>query len=343
MTCRRFDRLLLDYYALAKDIDKYKLDLAWVQQDWSAVISMQLPFLDKITDAPDVLATKVAQLFIESPFSRKCSLSSGLGGHVASSFRQMIGKLARQKQLNDAVMDLALLHVANYKSGCYVIDSLSVADEKMHVPDQQLSSCKFVLVPVHMKDLMHWMIQIVEIQMSGTDPSKPKIWATFYDPLGLASNLEICQAKWLTFTLPMLQKWFSRDTESNKLLSLTPGCIKTSRINTKVPIMSTKQDPMLSKKLPEFPSVVAVMMTSPKQTDAVSCGVLCIAQAYSYISGVRSLKAYKTISEDDLAQMRLRLLWTLLNDSDLCDDGKDNTSGEKLDIMKRVAKAFRNE
>ncbi|KAG2763673.1 hypothetical protein PC129_g8576 [Phytophthora cactorum] len=66
------------------------------------------------------------------------------------------------------------------------------------------------------------MIQIVEIQMTTTDSTKQKLWATLYDPLGIESNLEMCQAKWLSFTLPMLQQWLNRDVDRAKLLNVVP-------------------------------------------------------------------------------------------------------------------------
>ncbi|KAG3072635.1 hypothetical protein PI124_g8744 [Phytophthora idaei] len=70
-----------------------------------------------------------------------------------------------------------------------------------------------------MKTLEHWIVQIIEIQMRDADTSKHKIWATFYDPLGVASNLDVCQTKWIAFTLPLLQQWFDRDSGRAKLLN----------------------------------------------------------------------------------------------------------------------------
>ncbi|KAG2773302.1 hypothetical protein PC129_g15606 [Phytophthora cactorum] len=67
-----------------------------------------------------------------------------------------------------------------------------------------LTSCNFVLVPIHMNALEHWMVQTTETQMRDADTSKHKIWAKFYDPLGVSSNLDVCQAKWISFTLPLL-------------------------------------------------------------------------------------------------------------------------------------------
>ncbi|KAI9993963.1 hypothetical protein PInf_016492 [Phytophthora infestans] len=129
----------------------------------------------------------------------------------------MVGRIARNKQLNDVAMVLALWHVSKYSPICYAVDSISVTDKKIFNPDYKRSS---VLVPVHMIALKHWMIQIVEVKMTDTEPSKRKIWATFYDPLGEDSNLEICQAKWTSFTLPLLEAWFKRDKDREKFRNL---------------------------------------------------------------------------------------------------------------------------
>ncbi|KAG3115447.1 hypothetical protein PI125_g5551 [Phytophthora idaei] len=117
------------------------------------------------------------------------------------------------------------------------------------------------------------MIQIVEIQMKSTDSTKQKLWATFYDPLGIESNLEICQAKWLSLTLPMLQQWFNRDLERTKLLNLVPQKRSTRSTSSSMNIDGALAEGPLST----FPSVHVVNMIQPTQVDGVSCGVLCAA------------------------------------------------------------------
>ncbi|KAG3246318.1 hypothetical protein PI124_g8952 [Phytophthora idaei] len=146
-----------------------------------------------------------------------------------------------------------------------------------------------------MKALEHWMVQIIEIQMRDADTRKHKIWPTLYDPLGVSSNFDVCQAKWIYFTLP-------------------------------------------ARVLPE---VVAVPLLHPEQTDSVSCGMLSIAQAYSYVRHVRSLKTSKSIPQNDITQMRLRLLWTLLHESSAADEDKDvHVWAEMVEIRKKIKKAF---
>ncbi|KAF4035081.1 hypothetical protein GN244_ATG12850 [Phytophthora infestans] len=82
-------------------------------------------------------------------------------------------------------------------------------------------------------------------------------------------------------------------------------------------------------------------MTRPTQVDGVSCEALCAAQAYSYISGERSLKAAKRVLNRDLELIRLRLLWATLHDGVTPDEAEDAALWAKMvEIRKMVKKAF---
>ncbi|KAG6952968.1 hypothetical protein JG687_00012677 [Phytophthora cactorum] len=82
-------------------------------------------------------------------------------------------------------------------------------------------------------------------------------------------------------------------------------------------------------------------MLRPTQVDGVSCGVFCATQAYSYVSGNRSLKTGKTISTGNLEQIRLRLLWVLLQGSTTATESKDaGVWAEMVEIRKLVKKSF---
>ncbi|KAG3188233.1 hypothetical protein JG687_00019699 [Phytophthora cactorum] len=119
--------------------------------------------------------------------------------------------------------------------------------------------------------------------MRGADTSKHKIWVTFYDPLGVASNLDVCQAKWISFTLPLLQQWFDRDSGRAKLLNFESTRRRGSSTTDNA---SAKTTPLVQHRV--LPEVVAVPLLYPKKMDSVSCGMLSIAQAYSYVRHVRS-------------------------------------------------------
>ncbi|KAF1773708.1 hypothetical protein GQ600_13003 [Phytophthora cactorum] len=162
-----------------------------------------------------------------------------------------------------------------------------------------------------MKALEHWMVQIIEIQMRDADTRKHKIWPTLYDPLGVSSYFD----------------WFDRDAGRDKLL------------NFQSDNASANTTPLMQQRV--LPEVVAVPLLYPKQTDSVSCGMLSIAQAYSYVRHVRSLKTSKSIPQNDITQMRLRLLWTLLHESSAADEDKDvQFWADMVEIRKKIKKAF---
>ncbi|KAL3660604.1 hypothetical protein V7S43_014369 [Phytophthora oleae] len=149
-------RLVLGYYDVLKVVEEYRKDLTWIERDWSSFGNLEHPFLEKITLSPSLLSREVAQLYRTSSLSRVLNVPSGLSGRcLTSTFREMVGRLARHKQLNDIALDMALWNVATYSTRCYAVDAFSATDENMFIPDNPLSNCKFVLVPVHMLALKH--------------------------------------------------------------------------------------------------------------------------------------------------------------------------------------------
>lgn len=270
--CRNYVRLVKNYYASMKAVDDYRMDLAWLRGGWSSMTPMKHQFLEEAPASPAVLSREVAQLFRQSPLSRTFVIPSGPAGRsVTSTLRHIVGKLARSKRLNDAVMDAALWHVSTYCKTCYAIDAISVTNEKRFVPDFSLASCNYVLVPIHMAALKHWIIQIVEIQMADPDTSKHKIWVTFYDPLGVASSLDVYQAKWISFTLPLLQQWFDRDQDREKLRKWVSNLVTTKRqINSGDSKAVTTTGPNDDGAAPmtspcSLPEIVAVPVTTPSR------------------------------------------------------------------------------
>ncbi|KAG6965787.1 hypothetical protein JG687_00005249, partial [Phytophthora cactorum] len=136
-------------------------------------------------------------------------LASEMGGFSMKYVRHLLEFFAINRIIDDYCMDLSWLE----QDWCGVSGmSPSTAQTAMLwmlclSPTRRfsfLTSCNFVLVPIHMNALEHWMVQTTETQMRDADTSKHKIWAKFYDPLGVSSNLDVCQAKWISFTLPLL-------------------------------------------------------------------------------------------------------------------------------------------
>ncbi|KAG1695299.1 hypothetical protein DVH05_020678 [Phytophthora capsici] len=143
-----------------------------------------------------------------------------------------------------------------------------------------------------MKALKHWMIQIVEIKMPDADSTKHKIWATFYEPLGAGSNLNICASKWISFTSPLLQSWFKQSIDRGMLRNLIPK----NRLKRSTSAARSRENGDDTPEL-QFLDVFAVRMTHPTQVDDVSCRILCAAQAYSYITESRSLNVKESMKK----------------------------------------------
>ncbi|GMF57110.1 unnamed protein product [Phytophthora fragariaefolia] len=59
-----------------------------------------------------------------------------------------------------------------------------------------------------------------------------------------------------------------------------------------------------------------VWLNAPKQTDGTSCGVLCIAQVYSILKDSFNL-ANAIVTQDDVAVMRLRIMWMIMMQPDM--------------------------
>ncbi|KAG6961333.1 hypothetical protein JG688_00009146 [Phytophthora aleatoria] len=278
----KYVRHLLEFFAINRIIDDYRMDLSWLEQDWCGVSPMQHAFLERTPEEAGTEATEVAQLFRQSSLSRTFVTPSGPTAQTAMPWMLCLSPTRRFSFL---------------------------------------TSCNFVLVPIHMNALEHWMVQTTETQMRDADTSKHKIWAKFYDPLGVSSNLDVCQAKWISFTLPLLQQWFDRDAGGDKLLSFQSTRRRGS--STTTDNASANTTPFVQQRV--LPEVVAVPLL----------------YAYSYVRHVRSLKTSKSIPQNDIAQMRLRLLWTLLHESSAADEDKDvQVWAEMVDIRKKIKKAF---
>ncbi|GMF49252.1 unnamed protein product [Phytophthora fragariaefolia] len=325
-------RLLRDYYCVMSVVDEFRKDIAWIERDWSKCGALEHPFLEKVTASPGVLAKEVAQLYKNSPLSRALVMPSRRAGRCEEA---PIGKASTTqdaKRRSDGCSSLSCVKLQykllRYRRG------LGYRRED-HRPRFPAIKPYTLLVPVHMKALKHWMIQIVEIKVSEHDISKDKTWVTLYDPLGIDANLEICQAKWVSFTLPLLQQWYDRDMERENVRNIRS---KTRPGGAQEPDVEGRSETEAS--LSKFPTVIVMNVTRPTQLDGVSCGILCVAQAYSYTNRTRLLTTSRTISRSDLCHLRLRLLWTILHDA-VSDEREDvDTWLQLVEIRKQVKEMF---
>ncbi|ETI42344.1 hypothetical protein F441_12475 [Phytophthora nicotianae CJ01A1] len=75
-----------------------------------------------------------------------------------------------------------------------------------------------------------------------SDTSKHNIWVMFYDPLGVASKIGVCQAKWISFALPLLQQWFDRVVGRGNFLNLQSSRRKIKRESKEATATETNTD-----------------------------------------------------------------------------------------------------
>ncbi|KAG3193830.1 hypothetical protein PC128_g9917 [Phytophthora cactorum] len=275
----KYGRHLLEFFAINRIIDDYCMDLSWLEQDWCGVSPMQHASLE--------------------------STPEEAGRCITSTPRDLVGKVARNRRLNDAAMDAGLWHVSKYSTNCYAVDAVSVSDEKIFFPDF-LQLCAGT------------NSHECSGALDGADHRDPNERCGYEQAQDLG-------------------EWFDRDAGGEKLLNFQSTRRRGSSPTTD--IASANTTPFVQQRV--LPEVVAVPLLYPKQTDSVSCGMLSIAQAYSYVRHVRSLKTSKSIPQNDIAQMRLRLLWTLLHESSAADEDKDvQVWPEMVDVRKKIKKAF---
>ncbi|KAG2952098.1 hypothetical protein PC117_g3089 [Phytophthora cactorum] len=133
---RKCARHLLAFFAFNRIIDDYRMDLLWLEQDWSGVSPMKHVFLERTPAEAGTVAAEVAQLFRQSSLSRTVVMPSGpTGRSITSTLRDLVGKVARNRRLNDAAMDAGLWHVSKYSTNRYAVDAVSVSNEKIFFPD----------------------------------------------------------------------------------------------------------------------------------------------------------------------------------------------------------------
>lgn len=98
--------------------------------------------------------------------------------------------------LNDVVMNAALQHICARCPTCFALSISEVTREKKKAySDNDLSSYDFVLIPVHMAVLQHWLIQVVQVDLRDDNPDKWSLKAIHYDPLSSVSNILLLERK----------------------------------------------------------------------------------------------------------------------------------------------------
>jgi hypothetical protein len=76
-----------------------------------------------------------------------------------------------------------------------------------------------------------------------------------------------------------------------------------------------------------------------KQHDGDSCGVYCVALAFDFMSGSMFFQRNKTVRKSAIYQLRLRMLWRILCDSNRI---RDDVNAEKAaEVLNRFTNTYR--
>jgi hypothetical protein len=250
------------------------------------------------------------------------------------TFSTVIGHLAGKKKLSDAVMPCALQYIFSYQSTLsYAVDPLHVERSTFVFPATTLSKYTYVIVPVYMRSLKHWLIQIVSLPLiedaQGEGQAEQHFKLVLYDPLGVEGHIDVLRATWKEFTLPLLRKWHARDfAKANS--SVGDRLDENSEVNTfgaNYGEVSAKRKSLeaLDSSILSVSEVEEVLL-HPKQPDSVSCGVLCLALAYSHVVGA-AFERQKIVARDDVAAMRMCLMWQLICD---CDERQEISDPDRV-------------
>ncbi|RLN82659.1 hypothetical protein BBJ28_00017943 [Nothophytophthora sp. Chile5] len=133
-----------------------------------------------------LLAADVIAKFEGSCMASRYSIKSGT---ATIRFDEMVGYLAGDRWLNDAIMSYAVHAICSESPECYVLSSL-VCDIKFpNPPDMSIGDAKFVILPVNTRRI-HWCLILVSLDVPN------KIEAHFYDPTRGQSYREHVQGVW---------------------------------------------------------------------------------------------------------------------------------------------------
>ncbi|RLN94433.1 hypothetical protein BBJ28_00025922 [Nothophytophthora sp. Chile5] len=140
------------------------------------------------------------------------------------------------------------------------------------MPAYKLFSFKYLVLSVNHSN-SHWTLIIVTTEPYGM------LSVHFYDPLSGRPYKTETELVWTSKLLPFVRIWYSARWSDGDY---------------------------------PFPSEVRDhWIATPKQPDGSSCGIMCLAMAYSYLHGNQGFER-DTVTKDVVQVMRLRLLWVIL-------------------------------
>ncbi|OWY97387.1 hypothetical protein PHMEG_00032094 [Phytophthora megakarya] len=122
------------------------------------------------------MAQEVAQLLAESWLMRKYKTNGS-----QTLLLNIVGHISGDTMLNDAVMHGALQKMCARLTACCAVDPVNVVEDKLIFSDQPWTLFKTIIVPVYMKSLRHYLLQIAQLRVGCEEKQIP-------DPGGADQN-----------------------------------------------------------------------------------------------------------------------------------------------------------
>ncbi|KAG1713189.1 hypothetical protein DVH05_000909 [Phytophthora capsici] len=299
------------FYRIKKTCASWVDDVSWILQDWSKVTGRPVELFALETGsngntahdarqrlaqlASDVMSTYL-KLSLQSKVQRRDS-------NMEIAFDEVVGFLADDRWLNDAIISYSLAVMSENQKGVHVLSSLVVKNEKFPTPPPlKLFSMEFIVLPIN-EASCHWILIVVTVERHGV------LRAHIYDPMMPGVPKRKTEMIWTSKFLPYLQEWHSQSAKRGvKEEYPFPACIELDWVS------------------------------SPRQPDGCCCGVMVIALAYSFIHGGRGF-INDAVTKDVVKVMRLRLLWVILCTS--LDKPADlDVQKEATEIDKQLTRTF---
>lgn len=281
---------LTTFYAVKSTVRKWFEDRKWLEQDWRKVESDVKFFgaetataglsASAIRERHRFMANEVISKFASTHFS--CEFVP-LSGNCVVSFENIVGGLCTG-WLNDSPIDFCLSHLACVTEQCYTLTSLTWSVGWPKVPKAPIAATKFIIHPVNLSD-SHWAVIIVHLQyIDATDTLRVNVY--MYEPLIDEGYRDAVETVWEGI----------KKLVKEGLSSFVARWCQATAPNTTLRVAPIE------------------WIETPQQPDTNSCGVLVVAQAYSYVIGDLEWQRCN-VSKEDVNVMRLRMLWTILSNS----------------------------
>ncbi|KAL3667193.1 hypothetical protein V7S43_008127 [Phytophthora oleae] len=288
---RRYVGALTTFYAVKAKTRKWLADQKWLEQDWRKVASDVDLFatetgtaglsLDSVRNRHWTMGNEIISKFVSS---RMSSEFVTLTGKFRVTFDHFVGGLCKG-WLNDSPVDFCLETMARIFGSCYVLSALTSVVGFPSSPSESTTATKFVILPVNLKG-SHWGIIIAQLHYTESTDTL-RVHPLLYEPLidevyhedmevvwnGIKTGEQELVKKGL---VDFVERWRQASTPSTQLHSNPIQWIQT-----------------------------------PQQPDFESCGVLVVAQVYSYITENLQLQ-HCNVFKSDVQVMRLRMLWVIL-------------------------------